>query len=44
VPAESAPAAPRLFKAAFFVVVAILLAAVVYSGWIVVRYWDRVGV
>lgn len=41
---ESAAAAPRLFQAAFFLVVAILLAALVYTGWIVVRYWDRVGV
>jgi hypothetical protein len=43
---ESSPsrAAPALFKALFLVFTVLLLVAAGYAGWIVIRYWDQVGV
>jgi hypothetical protein len=37
-------AVPALFKTLFMVVGLLLLAAVGYAGWVVLRYWDQVGV
>jgi hypothetical protein len=44
--AESAShgAAPALFKALFLVFVLLVVVAAGYAGWIVMRYWDQVGV
>ncbi|HSJ05123.1 MAG TPA: hypothetical protein VK936_00385 [Longimicrobiales bacterium] len=44
--AEPVPrsAVPALFKALFIVFSVLVVAAVGYAGWIVVRYWDQVGV
>ncbi len=41
---KSNGAAPTLFKALFLVLTLLVLTTVGYAGWIVVRYWDRVGV
>lgn len=42
---ENAAQTPAtVFKGLFLLVSLILLAAVAYAGWIVLRYWDRVGV
>jgi hypothetical protein len=35
---------PILLKALFILVTTLLLVAVVYAGWIVISYWDRVAV
>jgi hypothetical protein len=40
----AARAAPALFKGLFIAFAVLLLAAIGYAGWIVVRYWDQVGV
>jgi hypothetical protein len=37
-------AAPALFKGLFLVFVVLVLVAAGYAGWIVIRYWDQVGV
>jgi hypothetical protein len=44
--AESAShgAAPALFKALFLVFVLLVVVAAGYAGWIIIRYWDQVGV
>lgn len=44
--ADSAPAGavPALLKGLFILVTVLVLAAAGYAGWIVVRYWDQVGV
>ena len=34
----------NLFGAIFILVTVLVLVAVGYAAWIVVRYWDRVGV
>jgi hypothetical protein len=35
---------PTLLKALFILVTTLLLVAIVYAGWIVISYWDRVAV
>jgi len=35
---------PTLLKALFILVSALVLAGVGYAGWIVISYWDRIGV
>jgi hypothetical protein len=40
----SSRAVPAIFKTAFILFALLVLAAVGYAGWIVVRYWDQVGV
>jgi hypothetical protein len=40
----SAGPLPALLKAIFLLVTLLVLAAIGYAGWIVVRYWDQVGV
>jgi hypothetical protein len=44
--AEPVPgsAVPALFKVLFITLAVLVVAAVGYAGWIVVRYWDQVGV
>jgi hypothetical protein len=37
-------AVPALFKGLFILLSPLLLAAAGYAGWIVVQYWDQVGV
>jgi hypothetical protein len=44
--AEPVPrsAVPALFKTLFIVFALLVVVAVGYAGWIVIRYWDQVGV
>jgi hypothetical protein len=35
---------PALFKGVFILISTLIGAAMAYAGWIVVIYWDRVGV
>lgn len=43
--ADTAPTgASTVFRALFFLVSFLVLAAAVYAGWVVVEYWGRVGV
>ncbi len=35
---------PTLLKALFILVASLVLGAIGYAGWIVISYWDRVGV
>ncbi len=35
---------PALFKAVFILISTLVVAAMAYAGWIVVIYWDHVGV
>lgn len=37
-------AVPALFRALFVVFALLVLLAAGYAGWIVIRYWDQVGV
>jgi hypothetical protein len=37
-------AVPALFRTLFIVFALLVLAAAGYAGWIVIRYWDQVGV
>jgi hypothetical protein len=41
---SSAGPLPAVLKGIFFLVVVLVLAAAGYAGWIIVRYWDQVGV
>jgi hypothetical protein len=43
---DSAPAGavPALLKGLFILVTALVVAAAGYAGWIVLRYWNQVGV
>jgi cytochrome c-type biogenesis protein CcmH/NrfG len=44
--AETTPAGPlpAVLKGIFVLVAVLVLAAIGYAGWIIVRYWDQVGV
>ncbi len=35
---------PALLKAVFILISTLVVAAMGYAGWIVLSYWDRVGV
>lgn len=42
---DTAPtASSNLFRALFFLISLLVLAAAAYAGWVVVEYWNRVGV
>jgi cytochrome c-type biogenesis protein CcmH/NrfG len=40
----SAGPLPAVLRGIFALVAVLVLAAIGYAGWIVVRYWDQVGV
>jgi hypothetical protein len=37
-------AEPAVFKALFLVFALLVVVAAGYAGWLVIRYWDQVGV
>ena len=41
---QGSAAAPALLKALFILVSALLVGSIGYAAWIVMSYWDRVGV
>jgi hypothetical protein len=35
---------PALLKALFVLITVLVVAAITYAGWIMISYWDRIGV